>query len=90
MNAADLSKLPWDVTALAVLIVANRTATGSLDKSAVYYPIQLSLLASAGWFATQGIRGLDGYPVARWIVVALMVFHVVQNAIRRGRHGGKL
>jgi len=42
-------------------------------------------LAAAAWVAWGGLPGSDRAPVIRWLVGALLLFHVVQNAALRRR-----
>lgn len=77
---------PWELVALAALLLANRVLiVRYADRDAVYWPLQVADVAAAGWVAWAGLPGSDHTPVVRWLVAALMVFHVVQNAALRSR-----
>lgn len=44
--------------------------------------VGVELTAAAG-LALFGLPGFDAVPVARWLLVALMIWHVVRNVVRR-------
>ena len=78
---------PWDILALASLLLANRTVVRSIKPEWGFWAFQALNLAGAVWFAVEGIQGLDNYPIANWIVCGLLVFHAIQNYVVR--QGGK-
>jgi hypothetical protein len=44
--------------------------------------VAVELTVAAG-LTVFGLPGFDAVPVARWLLVALMVWHVVRNVVRR-------
>ncbi len=82
-----MSDKPWDLLALVVILVANRTLVKWFPNAVVYWSFQVVLIAAAVWFGVHGIGGLDRVPVARIVVTGLLIFHLVQNVVIR--RGGK-
>ena len=82
MNA---DTFPYDVVALAMLLLLNRTLAPSLRANWSFWSFQAVNIAAAAYFAWFGIEGVEHVPVASYIVAALCLFHVVQNVIVRQR-----
>ncbi len=76
-------QFPYDLAALAILLLLNRTVVASLRHPAAFWGFQAVNLGGALYFALAGIAGLDNFPVASWIVAALLLFHGVQNVVLR-------
>ncbi len=82
-----MDPFPWDLLMLAAILLANRTVVPSLKVPAMFWAFQAVNLAAAAWFAIFGIIGMADFPVAQFVVAALLVFHAVQNLFVR--KGGK-
>lgn len=76
-------QFPYDLAGLAVLLLLNRTVVPSLSHAAAFWGFQVVNLGGALYFALAGIAGLENFPVANWIVAALLLFHGVQNVVLR-------
>lgn len=74
-----MENFPFDLALLAGLLVANRTVMQEVRRRAIFWAFQAVNLAAAAWFALVGIAGLEAFPIARWLVAGLLVFHAVQN-----------
>lgn len=77
---------PWELMALAALLMGNRLAVRLAEKRpAVFWGMQgLNAVGAVlvGWF---GISGMENFPIANWMVVGLLGFHMVQNHSLRER-----
>lgn len=77
---------PVELVVLAVLLLVNRLVIpGQAQNLVVYTLIQLADLLAAAVVLWRGLPGLDAFPVVRWLVAGLLVFHVAQNASIRSR-----
>lgn len=78
--------IPWELLALAALLLGNRVALPRLHaQPRVYWLVQavdaLVLVAALVF----GLPGLPDDGPAGWLVAAVMGFHLVQNAALRHR-----
>lgn len=78
--------VPPDLVALAALFLADRLLVPRfLRVEAVFWSFQALNLAAAGWFAVRGIAGLGHLPMVKWLVVAMIAFHMVMGFSMRSR-----
>lgn len=77
----------YELLFLVLVLIANRTLVRSMKHPALFWAFQAVLFGLAGWFGWNGVGGLQGYGVVRWLVPGLLVFHIVQNVVVR--QGGK-
>jgi hypothetical protein len=77
---------PWQVIVLAALLLGNRVSIRvSVDRPWVFWGVEVLNLAAMGWVGILGLDGMENFPVANWLVVALLGFHMVQNYSLRQR-----
>lgn len=77
---------PRELMLLAGLLLMNRLIIPAQALvTPVYVAVQAMNVAAAVGVAWVGLPGLEAYPVVKWMIVILLVFHVVQNASVRYR-----
>ncbi len=85
----NLDAATWGFLALLSVIAANRLGLPALGQRVgdwVYWPIQAVNVAGAVYLLGWGLPGLgDGLRIVDVFVAGVLVLHLLENHLRRGR-----